>query len=103
MEIMTRILVYHNGGQNMETLSLSEAKMKLSSLVDRVNNLDEEIIITKNGKPAAVMVSPDEYEGWKETILINSDPDFIKEIKKGLKALKDKKARLYTLDELFDE
>ena len=87
----------------METLSLSEAKMKLSSLVDRVNNLDEEIIITKNGKPAAVMVSPDEYEGWKETILINSDPDFIKEIKKGLKALKDKKARLYTLDELFDE
>ena len=87
----------------METLSLSEAKMKLSSLVDRVNNLDEEIIITKNGKPAAVMVSPDEYEGWKETILINSDPDFIKEIKKGLKALKDKKARLYRLDELFDE
>ena len=87
----------------METLSLSEAKIKLSSLVDRVNNLDEEIVITKNGRPAAVMVSPDEYEGWKETIMINSDPDFIQEIKKGLKALKDKKARLYTLDELFDE
>ena len=87
----------------METLSLSEAKMKLSSLVDRVNNLDEEIVITKNGRPAAVMVSPDEYEGWKETILINSDPDFIKEIKKGLKALKDKKTKIYTLDELFDE
>ena len=87
----------------METLSLSEAKIKLSSLVDRVNNLDEEIVITKNGRPAAVMVSPDEYEGWKETILINSDPDFVKEIKKGVKALKDKKAKLYTLDELFDE
>ncbi len=87
----------------METLSLSEAKIKLSSLVDRVSNLDEEIIITKNGRPAAVLVSPDEYEGWKETILINSDPDFIQEIKKGIKALKDKKAKLYTLDELFDE
>lgn len=87
----------------METLSLSEAKIKLSSLVDRVSNLDEEIIITKNGKPAAVMVSPDEYEGWKETILMNADPDFIQEIKKGIKALKDKKAKLYTLDELFDE
>ena len=87
----------------METLSLSEAKIKLSSLVDRVKNLDEEIVITKNGRPAAVMVSPDEYEGWKETILINSDPDFVREIKKGLKALKDKKAELYTLDELFDE
>jgi antitoxin YefM len=100
---MTIILVYYNGGQNMETLSLSEAKIKLSSLVDRVKNLDEEIVITKNGRPAAVMVSPDEYEGWKETILINSDPDFVREIKKGLKALKDKKAELYTLDELFDE
>ena len=100
---MTRILVYYNGGQNMETLSLSEAKIKLSRLVDRVNNLDEEIVITKNGRPAAVLVSPDEYEGWKETILINSDPDFVQEIKKGIKALKDKKAKLYTLDELFDE
>lgn len=87
----------------METLSLSEAKIKLSSLVDKVNNLDDEIIITKNGRPAAVLVSPDEYEGWKETILINSDPDFVREIKKGIKALKEKKAKLYTLDELFDE
>jgi antitoxin YefM len=86
----------------METLSLSEAKMKLSSLVDRVSNLDDEIIITKNGRPAAVLVSPDEYEGWKETIFIHSDPDFVKEIRKGLKALKESKAKLYTLEELFD-
>ena len=86
----------------METLSLSEAKIKLSSLVDRVNNLDDEIIITKNGRPAAVLVSPEEYEGWKETISIHSNPDFIKEIRKGLKALKDRKTKLYTLDELFD-
>ena len=86
----------------METLSLSEAKIKLSSLVDKVSNMDEEIVITKNGRPAAVLVSPEEYEGWKETILINSDSDFVKEIKKGIKALKDKKASLYTLEELFD-
>jgi len=87
----------------METLSLSEAKIKLSSLVDRVNNLDDEIVITKNGRPAAVLVSPEEYEGWKETILIHSNPGFVKDIKKGLKALKNKKAKLYTLEELFDK
>ena len=86
----------------METLSLSEAKIKLSSLVERVSSMDEEIVITKNGRPAAVLVSPDEYEGWKETILIRSDPDFVKEIKKGIKVLKDKKASLYTLEELFE-
>jgi len=87
----------------METLSLSEAKIKLSSLVDKVNSMDEEVIITKNGRPAAVLVSPDEFEGWKETILIRSDPDFVKEIKRGIKALKNKKTKLYTLEELFNE
>jgi len=86
----------------MEILSLSEAKIKLSSLVEKVSSMDEEIVITKNGRPAAVLVSPDEYEGWKETNLIRSDPDFVKEIRKGIKALKDKKASLYSLEELFD-
>lgn len=98
---MTLILVDQNGGQNMETLSLSEAKIKLSSLVDKVSSMDKEIVITKNGRPAAVLVSPDEFEGWKETILVRSDPNFLKEIRKGIKALKDNKASLYTLEELF--
>ena len=87
----------------METLSLSEAKIKLSSLVEKVKNMDEEFIITKNGRPAAVLISPDEFEGWKETNLIRSNPDFMKEIKKGVKALKNKNADIYTLEELFDQ
>ena len=85
----------------MKTLSLSEAKMKLSSLVDSVYKTDDEIIITKNGSPAAVLISPDEFEGWKETIAIQSDPAFMDEIKKGLATLKKRKAKLYTLEELF--
>jgi prevent-host-death family protein len=32
----------------MKTLSLSEAKMKLSELVDSVESTDEEIVITRN-------------------------------------------------------
>jgi antitoxin YefM len=86
----------------MDTLSLSEAKIKLSSLIDKINTTDAEIVITKNGRAAAVLVSPDEYEGWKETIAIRSDPDFLKEIRKGVKALKNKKTCIYTLEELFD-
>jgi len=84
----------------MKILSLSEAKIKLSQLIEQVNSTDEEIVITKNGRPSAVLISPDEYEGWKETIKIKSDQDFMKEIKRGLSALK-KKSRLYTLDELL--
>jgi len=85
----------------MKTLSLSEAKMKLSSLVDTVYKTDEEVVITKNGAPAAVLVSPDEFEGWKETEAVRADAVFMDEIKKGLASLKNKKAKLYTLEELF--
>ncbi len=86
----------------MNTLSVSEAKMKLSALVDSVNATDQEYTITKNGRPVAVLVSPDEFEGWRETMTICSNPDLMKEIKKGLAALKKKKTSIYTLEELFE-
>jgi prevent-host-death family protein len=85
----------------VKTLSLSEAKAKLSGLVEDVERRDEEVVITRNGVPAAVLVSPDEHESWKETLAIRSDKDLMREIRKGLAALKARKARLYTLDELF--
>jgi len=85
----------------MKALSVSEAKMKLSGLIDTVNATDEEIVITKNCRPAAVLLSPEEFESLKETIAIRSDLTLMKEIKKGLRALKMKKAKLYNLEELF--
>ena len=85
----------------MRTLSLSEAKMKLSGLVEAVKSTDEEVVITKNGSPAAVLVSPDEFESWKETMAVRSDGSLMGDIRKGLKELKEKKSRLYTLEELF--
>ena len=85
----------------MKALSVSEAKMKLSGLIDTVNATDEEIMITKNGRPAAVLVSPEEFESLKETVAVRSDLSLMKEIKKGLSALKMKRGKLYTLDELF--
>jgi len=85
----------------MKALSVSEAKMKLSGLIEMVNATDEEILITKNGRPAAVLVSPEEFENLKETIAVRSDLSLMKEIKKGLRALRMKKTKLYTLEELF--
>ena len=86
----------------MKTLSLSEAKMKLSALIDSLGVTGEEVVITKNGRPAAVLVSPDEFESWRETLTIRSDNELMEEIKTGLNALKNKKASVYTLDELFE-
>lgn len=85
----------------MDVLSLSEAKMKLSELIEKVQSTDSEVVITKNGRPAAVLISPDEFEGWRETIKIKADADLMSEIKKGIAALK-KSSKVYTLEELFE-
>ena len=87
----------------MKVMSLSEAKMKLSALIEAINVSDEEVVITKNGAPAAVLVSPSEFESWRETIAIKSDADLMDEIKTGLRRLKKKETPLYTLDELIGE
>jgi antitoxin YefM len=50
----------------MQVLSLSEVKMKLSELVDAVSGTDDVVMITKHGRPAAVLISADEYERWAE-------------------------------------
>jgi len=69
----------------MKALPVSEAKMKLSGLIDTVNATDEEIVITKNGRPAAVLISPEEFEGLKETVAVRSDLALMKEINKEVR------------------
>ena len=86
----------------MKTLPLTEAKTKLSSLIDEVRDRDEEVTITRNGRPVAVLVSADEFESWKETISIRADAALMEEIRQGLAALKEGNAKLYTLEELFN-
>ncbi len=85
-----------------KTLSLSEAKMKLNRLIDDVVAKDDEFVITKNGSPAAVLVPAALYEGWKETKEIQADPEFMKEIKKGVDRLR-KKGKRYTFEDIFGE
>ena len=48
-----------------------------------------------------MLVSADEYDSWQETNAVRADAGLMREIKTGLRALKARKARLYTLDELF--
>ncbi len=48
-----------------------------------------------------MLISPDEFESLTETLAVQNDASLMKDIKKGLKGLKSKKAKLYTLEELF--
>jgi antitoxin YefM len=73
---LTRILV-------METLPLATVKAQLSSLVDQVEDTHERVLITRNGKPAAVLISPDDLEGLEETLDILSDKETMKRLRQS--------------------
>jgi len=64
-----------------KTLPISEVKAKLPELVTGVSEREEEVVVTKNGKPAAVLVNYAEYERLKETIDVLSDPDLMRQIR----------------------
>ncbi|HVQ74110.1 MAG TPA: type II toxin-antitoxin system Phd/YefM family antitoxin [Candidatus Binatia bacterium] len=69
-------------------------------MIDQVAARDEQIMITRNGRPAAVLLSPDEYESLTETRAVSSDEALMVEIRRGLRALR-RGGRMYTLEELL--
>ncbi len=88
----------------MRILPLAEAKTNLSRLVADVSATAEEITITRNGRAAAVLVSYEEFESWKETAGIVDDPEFLAEVKRGIAGLKRGRGRSMRpsdLDRLF--
>lgn len=80
------------------TLPITKARAQLTSLVEKADKQLQEFVITVNGVPAAVMISVSEYESWKETLDILSDPGLMKAIKKGEEDIK--KGKLITFEQL---
>lgn len=83
------------------TLPLSEVKIKFSQLVDAVVRRDDEVIITRSGRPVAVLLSVHERDSWRETQEIVQNPELMEEIRAGLKAIQRGQVKRYSLDELF--
>lgn len=65
------------------TLPISEVKARLPELVTGVQEREEEIVVTRKGKPAAVLVNYGEYERLKETLEVLSDADLMKQIRRS--------------------
>ncbi|HEX9638053.1 MAG TPA: type II toxin-antitoxin system Phd/YefM family antitoxin [Acidobacteriota bacterium] len=68
----------------MTSIPLSQAKTHLAKLLAEVQELGEEVVITRSGRPAAVLVSYEEYEGMLETLEILADQGLAKAIRRGL-------------------
>lgn len=72
-----------------ETLPLSSVKARLSEIVDRVEDQHDRVVVTRNGKPAAVLVSHDDLESLEETLAIMSDPKLMAEIHDSEQSIAD--------------
>ena len=66
-----------------DTLPLAQIKAHLSEIVDRVEHEHERVVLTRNGRPAAVLISPDDLEAIEETLSILSDPKAMRAIRKA--------------------
>ena len=58
----------------MQTLPISKVKDKLNELVDAAASTREQVTITKNGSPAAVLIGVDEWESIQESLFWLSQP-----------------------------
>lgn len=85
-----------------KTLSLSEVKTRLPELVAGVQEREEEVVVTKNGRPAAVLVNVDEYARLKETLDVLSNPDLLKQISRSKAFYRSNKKGL-TFEDVFGE
>src|SRR5262245_13221148 len=63
-----------------KVLPISEVKARLPELVRAVEDREEEVVVTRNGKPAAILVNHAEYERLKETLDVLSDPELMNQI-----------------------
>ena len=66
-----------------KTLPISEVKTHLPELVTGVAEREEEIVVTRKGRPAAVLVNLAEYERLKATLDVLGDPDLMTQIRRS--------------------
>src|SRR5438093_13044367 len=64
-------------------MPLADVTNRLSEVADRLEREHGRVVITKHGRPAAVVLSIDDLEGLEETLEIVSDPRLMRRVRKA--------------------
>jgi antitoxin YefM len=64
--------------------TISKAKADLLDIIRRLENFDDAVAVTKNGVPAAVILSAEKYEGLLETLDILSDEKTMRSLRTSI-------------------
>jgi antitoxin YefM len=68
-----------------ETLPFSEVKAHLSEVADRVEREHDRIVVTRNGRPSFVLLSPDDLASLEETVAILQDDELMESLRTSRK------------------
>ena len=69
------------------SMALRDVKNRLSEVVDQVERQHDRVVITRHGKPAAVVISTDDLASLEETLEIVSRPKLIAQVRDSLAEL----------------
>lgn len=69
--------------QVMTTIPLADVKARLSAVLDEVRDTHERVVITRNGRPEAVLLSLSDLEALEETLDLLSTPGALEEIREA--------------------
>jgi antitoxin YefM len=67
----------------MTTIPLADAKARLSAVLDEVRDTHERVVITRNGRPEAVIMSVADLEALEETLDLLSTPGAVEQIRQA--------------------
>ncbi|MDP9167079.1 MAG: type II toxin-antitoxin system Phd/YefM family antitoxin [Actinomycetota bacterium] len=67
----------------MSVEPLRAVRDHLSEVVDRVERQHERVTITRNGRAAAVLISPEDLDELEETLSVLSDPQALADIREA--------------------
>lgn len=71
----------------MEVLNYSTVRAELKSVMDRICDDNETVVISRNGGSAVVMISLDEYNAQKETNYLLRSPRNAKRLRQSIETL----------------
>ncbi|MEU4242231.1 type II toxin-antitoxin system Phd/YefM family antitoxin [Actinoplanes sp. NPDC026619] len=67
----------------MDTIPLADAKARLSAVLDEVRDTHERVVITRNGRPEAVLMAVSDLQALEETLDLLSTPGAIEQIRQA--------------------
>lgn len=69
----------------LRTITLKALRPELPHIADAIDSKLDRYLVTRRGKPAMILISPEDYEGLLETLEILSDKTVVKRIRKSRK------------------